>query len=76
MISMGHGVAVDILLVSMVISVVLGYPFSIFPCREAIDQLLFSGRQPSYIRTVIETIVIIGVTYCIAALVRRKQCCT
>jgi amino acid permease len=69
MLSMGHSVAVDILLVSMVISVILGYPFTVFPCRQSIDQLLFPKREPHYLRTAIETLVIIVVSYCIAAFV-------
>lgn len=69
MINYGRGAAVDVLLISMAISVVLGYPLMVFPCRQAIDRLLFPTREPSYVRTAVETMLIITATYAIAALI-------
>eukprot|EP01122_Echinamoeba_exundans_P011009 TRINITY_DN4243_c0_g1_i1.p1 TRINITY_DN4243_c0_g1~~TRINITY_DN4243_c0_g1_i1.p1 ORF type:complete len:181 (+),score=6.78 TRINITY_DN4243_c0_g1_i1:113-655(+) len=59
--------AVDILLVSMIISVALGYPFSLFPCRDSIQSLLFPGHRESRRRTVILTLIIVSISYSIAS---------
>eukprot|EP01122_Echinamoeba_exundans_P013915 TRINITY_DN6175_c0_g1_i1.p1 TRINITY_DN6175_c0_g1~~TRINITY_DN6175_c0_g1_i1.p1 ORF type:complete len:263 (+),score=12.48 TRINITY_DN6175_c0_g1_i1:706-1494(+) len=69
MINYGRGVAIDILLVSMAASVVLGYPLMVFPCREAIDGLIFPRRSESYVRLAVTTMIIITCTYAIATLI-------
>jgi solute carrier family 38 (sodium-coupled neutral amino acid transporter), member 11 len=61
--------AVDVLLVSMIISVALGYPFSLFPCRDSIQSLLFPGHRESRRRTVILTLIIVAISYSIASFV-------
>jgi len=63
------GVPMDILLVSMTIAVILGYPLTIFPCRESIDRLFFPGWDYSYPRLAVITLVVITLTYTIAALI-------
>jgi len=62
-------VTVDILLISMAIAVLFGYPVVLFIVREMIDSLLFSRFNFSYIRFAIEALVIIGVTYTFAVFV-------
>jgi len=63
------GVAIDILLIAMIVSVILGYPLVVFPCRESIDRLIFPGRDASYARLVVITFAVITITYTIAALI-------
>jgi amino acid permease len=65
----GHSVPMDILLIAMTASVVLGYPLTLFPCREAIDRLMGLSNRPSYVRFAVQTMLIITLTYTIAALV-------
>jgi len=62
-------VAIDILLVSMAIAVLFGYPVTLFVLRELIDGVLFPRFQFSYIRFGIEALVIIGLSYTIAVLI-------
>lgn len=69
MINYGKGLAIDVLLISMALSVVFGYPLMVFPCRDAIDNLLFPLREKSYIRLAVESMLIITLTYAIAALI-------
>lgn len=67
--SFGKSFTVDILLLSMIVSVALGYPFSLFPCRDSIQSLLFSGRRETRQRTVILTLCIVLISYLIASFV-------
>jgi len=61
---------IDILLISMAIAVLFGYPVTSFVAREMIDGLLFPhSDQIPYIRFTIEAIVIIGVSFTIAVFV-------
>lgn len=69
MINYGKGVPIDILLISMALSVVFGYPLMVFPCRDAIDNLFFPTRPKSYVRLAVESMLIITCTYAIAALI-------
>jgi hypothetical protein len=41
----------------------------VFPCREAIDGLLFPNRSASYVRLAVTTMIIITCTYAIATLI-------
>lgn len=50
---------------------VLGYPLMVFPCRDAIDGLFFGSRKPNYVRTAVTTMLIITLTYAIAALIPK-----
>lgn len=67
--SFDRSAAVDILLVSMIISVALGYPFSLFPCRDSLQSLFFAGHRETRRRTVLLTLGIISVSYLIASFV-------
>jgi len=56
-------VTVDILLVSMSVAVLFGYPLILFVLRETVDSILFPNVAFSYIRFAIEAVLIIGITY-------------
>jgi len=61
-------ITVDILLISMAVAILFGYPVVLFVMREMVDGLLFGKFEFSYIRFMVEAVVIIGITFTVAIL--------
>jgi len=63
------GVAVDILLITTAISIVLSFPVILWPARVSADRLFFLDSPFSYLRFVLEAAVILALAFLIAVAV-------
>jgi sodium-coupled neutral amino acid transporter 11 len=63
------GIPVDILLVTTAVSIVLSFPVILWPARISADRLFFLDRPYSYLRFVLEAVVILAISFLIAVAV-------